>query len=105
MGSHFAFGLFDRRENIWIRAAPADVAAHELADLIIAIGVIFLQQRDCGANLAGRTITALKPVMLDKRSLHRMQLFTVGQTFNRRDLVAFVHESEREAGIYPPSVD
>ena len=42
--------------------------------------------------------------MLDERRLHRMQLVAVRETFDRRDLVAFVRDREAEAGINAPAI-
>jgi len=43
--------------------------------------------------------------MLDEGALQRMQFFTIGETFDGRDLVAFMRDSETEAGIDAPPVD
>ena len=45
-----------------------------------------------------------KNYVLDERALHWMQLFAIGQTFYGRDLVAFMRDSETEAGIDAPPV-
>src|SRR4051812_558654 len=52
-----------RVDDAAVCAAAADVAAHPLADFIVAAGVTFLQQRDGRANLPGRAVAALKSVV------------------------------------------
>ena len=97
-------GVFDRGEDIRVGATTADVAAHEFANFVVAVRVIFFQQRNRGANLAGRAIAALKSIVLDERGLHRMQFIAIGQPFDRRDLVALVHECEGETRIDPSAI-
>src|SRR5947209_14382532 len=62
-----------RVDDAAVSAATADVAAHPLADFIVAAGVPFLQQRDGRADLPGRAVAALESVVPDERRLHRMQ--------------------------------
>jgi hypothetical protein len=46
----------------------------------------------------------LKSIMLEERSLDRVQLIAVREPFDRRDLVAFVRYREAETGIDPPAI-
>ncbi len=55
--------------------------------------------------MSGRAIAALKPVVLDKRSLHRMQLFAVRESFDRRNLVALVDDCECKTRIHAATID
>src|SRR3954453_14790605 len=71
-----------RVDDAAVRAAAADVAAHPLADLIVAAGVPFLQQRDGRADLPRRAVAALESVIADERGLHRMQPSVRGQPFD-----------------------
>ena len=43
--------------------------------------------------------------MLNKRRLHRMQFITARESFDRNDLIAFVHQRESETGVDSPAVD
>ena len=43
--------------------------------------------------------------MLDKRRLHGVELLTICQPFDRRDLIAVVHGGERETGINSTAID
>ena len=78
-------------QNSHIRAAPAEVSAHPFFDLFVgelqATGaetssrhracrtfLKFLDHPDRRTDLSGRAIPALKTVVLDKRSLQRMQI-------------------------------
>src|SRR5258705_7709925 len=79
-----------RLDNAAVGAAAADVAAHPLADFIVASGVPFFQQRNRRADLPRRAVAALKSVVADERGLHRMQPAVRGQPFDRGDLLAAV---------------
>ena len=100
-----------RRHDPWIRAAAADIAAHALANFIrVQIGCAdfsqisgdiagvaapgFLQERDGGADLSGRAVTALKSIVLQERRLHGMQLIALSQTFYGGDLLAFMRQGQ-----------
>src|SRR5207245_4298394 len=58
-----------------------------------------------GTDLSRRAIAALKAVVLDERSLDRMQLFAVRQSFDGRDLVTLVHGREGKTRVHAPAVD
>src|SRR5260370_693930 len=64
--------LLDRRNDIGIGAAAADVAAHQLLDRSVLGTTWFLQQRDRGHDLTRSAIAALISVMGEKRLLHGM---------------------------------
>ena len=74
-----------RRDDVGIRPAPADVARHPFADVIIGLGVAFVDQPDRRADLARRAVAALERIVLDERGLHRVQVFAVAKPFDRRD--------------------
>src|SRR5437763_13883308 len=95
----FCFRVFDCGENVRIRAATTKVAAHEFANFVVAVRVIFFQERDRGTDLSRRAVAALKSVVLNKRSLHRMQLVAVRDAFDGGDLIPFMHDRERKTGI------
>src|SRR6266480_1824706 len=99
------FRLLDCSEDIRICTATADVTAHPFPDLLVAVGVIFFYQGDCGTDLSGRAIAALKPVVLDKSGLHWMQLLAVGQSFDRRDFIALVHDRECKTRVHAAAID
>ena len=63
------------------------------------------EQRSGRHDLARGAVAALKSVVFDKRSLHRMQRRRCGEAFDGGDLVALMHDRESEAGIYAPAVD
>src|SRR5438067_13745987 len=97
--ANFRFRFFNGRKNVRIRAATTDVAAHPLADLVIAVCMPFFYARDCRTNLPGCAIAALKSVLLDECRLHGMQLIAIGESFDGCDFIAFVHHRQRETGI------
>ena len=65
--------LSDRGDDVRVRAAPAEVAAHELADLLIRSSSSLRQQADRRHDLPRRAVTALKAVVPDERLLHRVE--------------------------------
>ena len=65
--------LFDGRHDVGIGAAAADIAAHQLANLIGRVRLPFGDQADGRTDLAGRAISALEGVMFDERLLQWMQ--------------------------------
>src|SRR5215469_5337891 len=72
-------GLSDRGDDVRVSAAAADVAAHELADLLVGASASFRQQRDRRHDLARRAEAALKPVVANERFLHWMHKAVVRQ--------------------------
>src|SRR5262245_30803600 len=89
--------LFDGRHDVGIRAATADIAAHQLADFIGGARLAFGDQAGGGTDLAGSAVAALKGVMLDEGLLQRVKRPSLRQTFDRRDPRAILHDRQREA--------
>src|SRR5690242_15257107 len=65
----------------------------------------FIHAADRGHDLAWGAIPALKGIVIDKCLLHWMQIGTVGQAFDRCDVVTFSSNGEREAGQHAPSTE
>src|SRR5439155_3527778 len=89
--------LSDRSDDVRIRTATTEVAAHELADLLIRTRSSLLQQRDRRHDLPGRAVAALKAVMADERLLHRMQPSVSRQAFDAGHLPALALGRKRQA--------
>src|SRR5262249_13108071 len=113
---HFADGCND----VGVSGAPADVAAHALGDFGMGQGrrgrdircriagpprLVFGKERDGGADLAGRAVPALEPIMAHERGLHRMESALFGQALDGGDLVAIMHYRERQTAIDALSID
>ena len=77
-----------------------DVGRHEAG--ITALR--FRYEGHCGTDLTGGAVTALKSVVLDECRLHRMQFFAFRESFDRRDVIAFMHDRETETRIDPSPV-
>src|SRR5262245_58134036 len=77
-------GLPDGGDDVRIGTAAADVAAHELADLLIRARPSLCKQRDRRHDLAWRAKAALKPVVANERLLHRVQASVIRQALDRR---------------------
>ena len=65
--------LLDRRDDVGIGAAAADVAAHQFADLVGGLRLAFGDQARGRADLARRAVAALEGVVVDERLLQRVQ--------------------------------
>ena len=109
----------DRIDDVGVGAAAADVAAHPLAhlgcgqlgrrgqvgaDVARNARLDLVEHRDRRADLPRRAVAALVAVMLDERRLHRVQVVGRAQALDGGDLVALVHDREREAGGDPPAI-
>ena len=79
-----SFRLVDCRDDVRVRGAATDIAAHVLTNLGIVIRVPFGYASHRRHNLAGRAVSALKGIVIDESLLHRMQNpFIRSQTFDR----------------------
>src|ERR1700677_977679 len=70
---HEAFCLVDRGNDVRIGRAPAQIAAHILADFRVAAGAAFAHAADRRHDLSGGAVAALESVMVDEGLLHGMQ--------------------------------
>src|SRR5713226_10644825 len=86
-------GLPDRRDDVGIGGAAAEIAAHALADLIVGEGDVrsrqisahgtgpadlgLAQHADRRAELSRRTVAALEGVMVDERLLEGVQVVAI----------------------------
>src|SRR5579883_2324835 len=75
----------DRLANALIRAATTDVG-DGVVDILICRLRVLPQQRGSGHDLSGLAIAALRHVVLQPRSLHRMAHAVARQTFDRGDM-------------------
>src|SRR5215471_9256092 len=66
-------GLSDGGDDVRIGTAAADVATHELADLLVGARPALRQQRDRRHDLARRAKAALKPIVANEPLLHGVQ--------------------------------
>src|SRR5262249_39235522 len=96
---------FDRRHDVGIRAAAADIAAHELANIITRARPARGDQTGSRTDLPWGAITALEGVVLDEGLLQGMQRVPLRETFDRRDPRAVLHDRKRQAGVDRPAVD
>jgi hypothetical protein len=65
----------------------------------------FFDHSDAGHDLARRTITALESVVLDERQLERVKHAILLQSFDRCDLLTFLHRRQSHAGQNAPVID
>ena len=88
----------DGRENAGVRAAAADVTLHGRQNLRIRRVPRGVQQGDCGHDHAGSAVGALHRAFFEKGLLDGMELLTLGQTFDGRDLLACGGPNGKHAG-------
>src|SRR5262249_29710740 len=92
-----ARGLSDGGDDVRIGTAAADVATHDLADLLVGARPSLRQQRDRRHDLARRAEAALKPIVANERFLHGVQAAVTRQTLDRRHLAAVALRRPRQA--------
>ena len=92
--------LKHRIGDVGVSAAPADVAAHLLADLGSGARMALVDQALSGADLTWRAVASLQRVMLDKRGLERMEVAGLAQALNRHDFTTIESHRELQAGIH-----
>src|SRR5688572_6463561 len=96
--------FLDRRDDLRVGAAAADIAAHALAYLVVreprrrcghvlchvthVAAPRLVEQADGGTNLSGRAVPALKGVVSDEGGLHRVESIASCQPLDRRDFPA-----------------
>src|SRR6266705_1541167 len=114
--------LPNRRDNIGVGGAAAEIAAHALADLLIVEGDVrsrqivahragpagldLAQHADRRAELARGTVATLEGVMVDERLLERMQVVaTLRQPLDGDDLSILLRDGEGQAARDAPAVE
>ncbi len=95
----------NRRNDVGIRAAAANITAHELLHLGIVLPARFFRERDRGHDLSGSAIPALIGIRLDKGRLHRVQITGLTNAFDRCDLFTLMHRGEAKTGIHAAAAD
>ena len=97
----FRFGgsCENRRNLTVIIATPAEIAGQRAAGLRFSRLGIFHEQRLGRHELTGSAEAALRPVMLDKGVLQRIEFVALGQAFDGQNLFAFHPDGQLAAGI------
>src|SRR5688572_29631581 len=99
-GSAFPRGVLDRRDDVVIGTAAAEVAAHPVADLLSRLGMALGNAGDAGHDLTRGAVTALESVALDEGGLQRMEPVALRQALDRGDLAPFGERRERETRFH-----
>src|SRR6266511_2705889 len=97
--------LVEGRHDVGIGAATADVAAHQLANLVGGPRLALGDQAGGGADLARGAVAALKGVVIDEGLLQRMKRVPLCQAFDRRYARTILHDRKRKARITAPTID
>src|SRR5215470_3548461 len=95
----------DGLDDVFVAGAAAEVRGNDI-DQFLAVEVrTFLQNTDREHQKARRTEAALQGVVPHERFLHRVQPFTLLQSFDGADAVTFRLHSEHQAGAYRFAID
>ena len=92
-------------EDILVRSATADIAAHIFLNVGVRGAAWLFKQCDGRHDLAGGAVSALVPIMSDKGGLHRMQCARRAQALDGGDFFAVVHQRQAEARVHAPAID
>jgi hypothetical protein len=89
--------LLNRSNDVGVRTAPTDIAAHEFFDGGVVRSTRFFEQCDGGHDLARGAIPTLVSVGGKECGLHGMQCFGGSESFDGCDLISVVHHGETQA--------
>src|SRR5437016_5428403 len=95
--SRAAARRLNSRDDVRVRAAAAQVSAHLLPHISVARPARFVEQCCRRHDLSGCAVSALEGIVLDERLLYRMENAVPFQSLDRDDVVAVMHDGEREA--------
>src|ERR1051325_6134151 len=93
------------RDDVRVRAAAAEISAHLLPYVVVARPARFVQQGGRRHDLAGRAVPTLEGILLDEGFLYRVQCAIPFQSLDGDDVVAVMHDGEREAREDAAAVD
>src|SRR5690606_11261997 len=111
--------LADRRDDARVGPAPAQVATHPFGDLRVVEGGLaahvlgggagpaglgLVQHARGRADLTGRAVTALEPVVVEERLVKRLPTVVGRQAGTGGDVGAVVGDGQRQAGRDSPPV-
>src|SRR5580658_1002653 len=99
LGAQDAGGLLDRRDDVLVAGAAAEVAGDRLADLGLARIGVALQEHVRGHQHPRRAKTALQAVTVPERLLQRMELAALREPLDGRDRVAVGLDREHRARL------
>jgi hypothetical protein len=97
--------LFDGCNDIWIRSAATKIAAHILANVSVTVCMAFVYASHSRHDLARRTITALKCIIVDERLLHRVQTAVASKPLDGRNSATLRGYRERQTRNDAPAVN
>src|SRR5262247_357052 len=96
---HGRHRLEDGGHDLRIGAAPAEVAAHQFANVLPGGRPRLADQSHGRADLARCAIAALESVLIDEGLLHGMQPTILGEPLDGGDLRAVLHDGEGKTGV------
>src|SRR5439155_17661745 len=103
-GAGGARRVLDRRDDVVVGSAAAEIPAHPVTDLLRRAGMTLVDAGDTGHDLSGRAVTALERIPLDEGGLQRMKLIALCQAFDSRDLASLDEGREGETRFHALAV-
>src|SRR5690606_13567566 len=100
----------DRRNDVGVGTAPAEIAAHPFPELGFQVTVgghgwstsgELVHHADRRGDLPGCAVTALETVVFDEGALHRVQLAVLGQPVGSGDLGSVERHRQHQAAVDP----
>ena len=88
--------LLNGFDDVGVRAAATDVAAHQFFHRSIVGTARFFEQRDRRHDLARGAVTTLISIAGNEGRLHGMHCLRRAQAFDGRDFFAVVHQSQTQ---------
>src|SRR5438552_6278352 len=89
----------DRLKNLHVPRTTTEISRETVANVCLARLRIFLEQTNGGHHHSRRANAALCPAAFDESLLHRVQLVTSRDSFDRLDLCAFNLRDRHQATI------
>src|SRR5512142_1242888 len=86
-------------DDVLVAGAPAEVARHPVADLLLARVRVLLQQTVRARDHSRRAEAALQAVILVERLLQRVQLAALREALDRQDVGTFALHGEHRARL------
>src|SRR5215469_18323953 len=97
--------LADGGNDIGVSAAAADVSGHGVLDVFVCRADGLFEQRHGAHDLAACAVAALVAVVLDEGGLHGVEIVGLADALDCCDLIALVHDREREAAVHAAAID
>src|SRR5262249_54775236 len=97
-------GVLHGLDDVHVAGAAAEVAGDGPADVVLAGLGVLVQEGIAGHQHAGRTVSALQPVLGHEAFLQGMELAVLLEPFHRHELLAPGLDGEQRARLHRPPI-